>query len=99
VATEENFFRSGVLALSFNGTQMDVKFFVDKKGFHILDLQKKSPSNGQQKLPKQTSGVQRPFGTNFNVQNRNVQPQRFLSPTFPRPDQLTARPTQSQSGR
>lgn len=117
IATEENFFRSGTLALNVNSTQMDVKFFVDRNGFHVLDLQgPKAPQRPQQ----QPTGVQRPFGPLFNLGRANVRPvplnpqqqpnrpnvnqlqqlpianrqarnqnERFLNPTFSRPDLLT----------
>lgn len=58
ISTEENYLRSGVLQLNVNGTAMDVKFFVNKNGFHVADLQKQVP---QQQQPI-TGGVQRPFG-------------------------------------
>ncbi|XP_070502696.1 uncharacterized protein [Chironomus tepperi] len=59
VATEENFFRAGVVTLNVNNAPMDVKFFVDKNGFHVNDLRKPGTPVPNQK-PQQ--GVQRPFG-------------------------------------
>lgn len=105
IATEENYFRSGSLQLAINGTFMDVKFFVNKNGFHVADLQK---PGSQQQLQPQSGGVQRPFGPQVTPQRGNnqvsqqpqgrptrqqqqqqQQPGRFLNPTFSRPDLLT----------
>lgn len=100
ISTEENYFRSGVLQLAVNGTFMDVKFFVNKNGFHVADLQ--IPGTQQPLQQPQSGGVQRPFGpqvTPQRVTNNQVtqqrptrqqqQPGRFLNPTFSRPDLLT----------
>lgn len=83
---------------------MDVKFFVNKNGFHVADLQR--PGVNQQQQPI-SGGVQRPFGPQvtpqranppqlFNnqvtpvTQQRQSQPNgRVLNPTFSRPDLLT----------
>jgi hypothetical protein len=107
ISTEENFFRSGVLRVNVNGTSMDVKFYVNKNGFHVADLQKvgaPQPLNVQQQ--NRLTGVQRPFGPSVQPQRGSQvpqqnfrqpqQPTRFLQPTFSRPDQLTQPP---QSGR
>lgn len=59
VATEENFFRTGVVTLNVNNAPMDVKFFVDKNGFHVNDLKKPVIPVPNQKSQQ---GVQRPFG-------------------------------------
>jgi hypothetical protein len=58
VATEENFFRTGVVTLNVNNAPMDVRFFVDKNGFHVNDLKKPVAPVPNQKQPQ---GVQRPF--------------------------------------
>lgn len=111
ISTEENFFRSGVLRVNVNGTFMDVKFYVNKNGFHVADLQRigaQQPVNVQQQQQR-PSGVQRPFGPVVQPQRGSQVPQQnfrqpqqatgqFLQPTFSRPDQLT-QPQSSQSGR
>lgn len=87
---------------------MDVKFYVNKNGFHVTELQKTGSQqsvNAQQK----PSGVQRPFGPFVQPQRGSQVPQqnfrqpqqttgRFLNPTFSRPDQLT-QPQPPQPGR
>lgn len=40
MSTEENFFKSGTLRLDINGTNMDVRYFVNSKGFHVNDLKR-----------------------------------------------------------
>lgn len=88
---------------------MDVRFYVNKNGFHVADLQKPGTQQVQQQRP---SGVQRPFGPSVQPQaQRGAQgpQQNFKSPqqqpagiqpTFSRPDQLTQpQPPQQQAGR
>lgn len=115
ISTEENFFRSGVLQLFVNGTAMDVKFFVNKNGFHVSELLRSGVSQPVTQQQQRPTGVQRPFGP-FNVvpqrgvqnpqqnfrqpQQQQQQNARFLTPTFSRPDQLTVpQPQSPQTGR
>ena len=96
VATEENFFRTGVVTLNVNNAPMDVKFFVDKSGFHVSDLKKFiSPVPNQ----KQQQGVQRPFGQlplDPRVINRppvNQQPAQKLQTPIQNNNQQVPSPT------
>lgn len=92
--------------MNVNGTTtMDVKFFTNRNGFHVAELQKTGTqqSANVQKQQQRPSGVQRPFGPSVQPQRGSQVPQqnfrapqqqqqstgRFLSPTFSRPDQLT----------
>jgi hypothetical protein len=74
-----------VLALNVNGTQMDVKFFVDRNGFHINDLQRPRPQGQQQQQQQRPVGVQRPFGPPFTAgrapENNRPVPNNFIRPT------------------
>lgn len=38
VSTDKNFYKTGTLGLDFNGKQMDVRYFVNKDGFHVSNL-------------------------------------------------------------
>lgn len=38
VSTDENYYKTGTLGLDFNGKQMDVRYFVNKDGFHVTNL-------------------------------------------------------------
>lgn len=40
MSAEENFHKSGTLRIDANGTLMDVKFFVNKTGFFVADIEK-----------------------------------------------------------
>lgn len=41
MSTEENFFKTGTLRIGLNTTaQMDVRYFVNARGFHVADLQR-----------------------------------------------------------
>lgn len=40
MSTEENFFKTGTLRIGVNNSAMDVKYFVNKNGFHVSDLQR-----------------------------------------------------------
>lgn len=40
MSTEENFFKSGTLRIDVNGTLMDIKYFVNKSGFYVADIEK-----------------------------------------------------------
>lgn len=88
---------------------MDVKFYVNKNGFHVADLQKigaPQPVNIQQN----STGVQRPFSPFVQPQRGSQVPQQNFrqpqqqqqttkrQPTFSRPDQLT-QPQPPQIGR
>lgn len=96
IATEENFFRSGVLQINVNGTFMDVKFFVNQNGFHVADLQRP----GGQPLPQQpqSSGVQRPFGPQVTPQ-RGPAPQNINQPSPPPPSRPARQQQQQQQQR
>lgn len=40
VSSEDNFYKTGTISLGVNGTQMDVKYFVNRSGFHVTNLSK-----------------------------------------------------------
>lgn len=40
MSTEENFHKSGTLRIDVNGTLMDIKYFVNKGGFYVADIEK-----------------------------------------------------------
>ena len=54
VSTDENFYKTGTLGLDFNGKQMDVRYFVNKDGFHVTNLKMQDSSadpNEQSPIP------------------------------------------------
>lgn len=40
MSTEENFFKTGTLRIGLNNSAMDVKYFLNKNGFHVADLKR-----------------------------------------------------------
>lgn len=38
ISTPENFYKTGTLRLGLNDTSMDVKYYVNRNGFHVTDL-------------------------------------------------------------
>lgn len=83
MSTEENFFKTGILSLSVNGTQQDVRYFVNNSGFHVSDMRGPAPipprANNPRRARNQSSG--RGGITALNA--------RVLNPSFSRPDLLT----------
>lgn len=49
ISTPENFYKTGTLRLGLNDTSMDVKYYVNRNGFHVTDL--KSPETADSSLP------------------------------------------------
>lgn len=89
ISTPDNFYKTGTLRLGLNDTSMDVKYFVNRDGFHVTDL--KSPDGGEPALPLGLPAG-RPVRNNRPVRNRPAratQPPRALNPSFSRPELLT----------
>lgn len=99
ISTEENYFKSGTLELALNGTLMDVRYFVNKDGFHVNGIKRPAPPAP---LPlAQPLAQTNPLNNQVNLPNnirpvRNQQPRsrqslfsRLLNPSFSRPDLLT----------
>ena len=40
MSTEENFFKTGTLRIGLNNSSMDVKYYLNKNGFHVADLKR-----------------------------------------------------------
>lgn len=100
ISTEENFFKTGTLSLALNGTQMDVRYFINSDGFHVTGLKRPIPPVNP--IPPQLSNVSTPRTVNRPVNRRPVRNQqqqsrnrvslvngRVLNPSFSRPDLLT----------
>lgn len=100
ISTEENFFKTGTISLGLNGTQMDVKYFVNSNGFHVANLQKAGapvvPNQPKPTLTTRASIVNRPTNARpvrNQQQQRSNRPGsvngRVLNPSFSRPELLT----------
>lgn len=83
MSTEENFYKFGTLRIGLNNSAMDVKYFVNKNGFHIADLQRPVPVD----VPQQAS-VSQP------VPVPAVGPIPPSPPTRQTPTVAASRPTQ-----
>jgi hypothetical protein len=79
-----------------NGTAMDVRYFVNRNGFHIADLKPQGTvrQNRPQVVPVQKRQQPEPTTANRPVRNQiplrqRVPTNRALNPSFSRPDLLT----------
>lgn len=60
MSTEENFQKSGTLRIDVNKTSMDVKYFVNKNGFFVTDIEKPLPTVRPLDPPVTISVTQKP---------------------------------------
>jgi len=91
ISSEDTFFKTGTLRLQFNGTNIDVKYFMNKNGFHVQDFVR--PDQARQNVP-QTPTV-RLVPTNRTLRNqrrinqRGIVNNRISNPSLIRGASLT----------
>lgn len=95
VSTQENFFKTGTISLGLPGAQMNVKYFVNSRGFHVANLQT-GPVGSLGTITAKPNEValsaNRSIETNRIVRNQQrpgLVNSRVLNPTFSRPELLT----------
>lgn len=91
ISSAEAFFKTGTLRLRINGTDTDVKYYINRSGFHIQDFIKTDPIKEVVAL----MSTVRLFPSNGSFSNqsklsrRGIGNNRILNPSFSRPDLLT----------
>lgn len=89
ISDEDNFFKTGTLELSMNGTAMDARWYVNSKGFFISDLKRLSPSLDLNPAPPALVSNSRPVRNQPRVSGLGAVLNRVLNPSFSRPELLT----------
>lgn len=85
ISNEDNFFKTGTLELSMNGTTMDARWYVNNKGFFISDLKRISPSLDLNPAPPALVSNNRPVRNQpREASGLGALINRVLNPTFGR---------------